>query len=310
MPRCPNCGRETARTEDWACQWCGYPLPRGSYKIIPMTYKQLREEMLSGGPNEELEAPPPAGKKSPKAKPAPEPPIRPASQQSPGPKGASESELTKWAEFKESLHPRRTAGPVFPAKPPYTRPASQDQPASNPAEAQEHTSQPQAVTPPPQPQPVAPPEQPQHAPPPQTVAPPPQPQYAPQPVPAYVAPAPQPPPPPRSILTGTLPDVVDVTVEELNLAYNTDAPATDARLAGKTLRITGVVERVVVKELFDIQYVLLAGAARQTWNVRCSFEKANARDLERVTEGQTSTVQGKFDGRQKNIILNNCALVR
>lgn len=104
--------------------------------------------------------------------------------------------------------------------------------------------------------------------------------------------------------------MVDVTVEELNLAYNTDAPETDARLAGKTLRVTGVVERVVVKEVFDILYVLLAGATKQTWSVRCSFEKANARDLERVTEGQQSTVQGKFDGRQKNIILNNCSLVR
>ena len=42
--RCPNCRRETARTEDWACQWCGYPLLSGSYKKIPKNYKQLKEE--------------------------------------------------------------------------------------------------------------------------------------------------------------------------------------------------------------------------------------------------------------------------
>jgi hypothetical protein len=46
MPRCPNCNRETMRTEDWACQWCGYPLPSGAYKKVAKTYKQLREERL------------------------------------------------------------------------------------------------------------------------------------------------------------------------------------------------------------------------------------------------------------------------
>ena len=46
MPKCSNCGQETARTEDWACQWCGYPLLSQSYKKIPKTYKQLQEERL------------------------------------------------------------------------------------------------------------------------------------------------------------------------------------------------------------------------------------------------------------------------
>jgi len=46
MPECPNCGRETLRTEDWACQWCGYPLLSSSYKMIPKTYRQLKEERL------------------------------------------------------------------------------------------------------------------------------------------------------------------------------------------------------------------------------------------------------------------------
>lgn len=44
MPKCPNCGQTTARTEDWACQWCGYPLVSRSYKKIPKTYKELKGE--------------------------------------------------------------------------------------------------------------------------------------------------------------------------------------------------------------------------------------------------------------------------
>ncbi len=46
MRKCPNCGQTAERTEDWACQWCGYPLLSKSYKQIPKTYRQLKEEKL------------------------------------------------------------------------------------------------------------------------------------------------------------------------------------------------------------------------------------------------------------------------
>lgn len=46
MRKCPNCGQVTVRTEDWACQWCAYPLLSGNYEGIPKTYKQLQEEKL------------------------------------------------------------------------------------------------------------------------------------------------------------------------------------------------------------------------------------------------------------------------
>lgn len=62
MPRCPNCARETMRTEDWACQWCGYPLLSRAYKKIPKTFKQLQEErrrsLSSGEPEPGLEPEP------------------------------------------------------------------------------------------------------------------------------------------------------------------------------------------------------------------------------------------------------------
>ncbi len=84
MPRCPNCGRSTARTEDWCCQWCGYPLLSNSYKKIPKTYRQLKEERLYQQKPPVIEetevslppiqgALPPIHKLQPEPEPAPEP---------------------------------------------------------------------------------------------------------------------------------------------------------------------------------------------------------------------------------------------
>ncbi|MHA2068988.1 MAG: OB-fold protein, partial [Candidatus Thorarchaeota archaeon] len=47
MANCPNCGQPTKRTQDWACQWCGYPLLSKSYRKVPKTYQQLKKERLS-----------------------------------------------------------------------------------------------------------------------------------------------------------------------------------------------------------------------------------------------------------------------
>ena len=48
MAVCPNCGRQTMRTSDWVCQWCGYPLLGRGYKKIDKTFKQLQEERRAG----------------------------------------------------------------------------------------------------------------------------------------------------------------------------------------------------------------------------------------------------------------------
>ncbi len=67
MRKCPNCGQTAERTEDWACQWCGYPLLSKSYKKIPKTYRQLKGEKP---PEPELVSEP---EPEPVAEPEPEP---------------------------------------------------------------------------------------------------------------------------------------------------------------------------------------------------------------------------------------------
>ena len=68
MTKCPNCGRSTMRTKDWACKWCGYPLISGSYPVTPETFAELR-----GRKEQELASVTPEIKPEPNAKPASEP---------------------------------------------------------------------------------------------------------------------------------------------------------------------------------------------------------------------------------------------
>ncbi len=82
MPKCPNCRQETARTEDWACQLCGYPLLSESYRKIPKTYRQLQEEKQHKTYEQESSAreePEPASEPEPELLSEPEPVRQPES---------------------------------------------------------------------------------------------------------------------------------------------------------------------------------------------------------------------------------------
>ena len=101
-----------------------------------------------------------------------------------------------------------------------------------------------------------------------------------------------------------------ITVAQLNSMYNADEAAANTKLANKTLRITGVVEKVVVREHLGIQYMLLASSGSQRqWNIRCTFDEKHSSKLKRLTSGEMVTVQGEYAGYERNIILKNCALV-
>jgi len=86
MPKCPNCGQETARTEDWVCQSCGYPLLSKSYRKIPKTYRQLQEEKPHKTYEQESSAreePEPASEPEPEPAPQPEPAPEPEPEPEP-----------------------------------------------------------------------------------------------------------------------------------------------------------------------------------------------------------------------------------
>ena len=121
-------------------------------------------------------------------------------------------------------------------------------------------------------------------------------------------PAPEPKPMPEPETTET---TIETTVEELYSAYKTDEKAADTKFTDKILKVTGVVDRVVIQDIHDIYYVVLTGAEkREEWNVRCTFGRKDGPKLDHLTTGQTVTVQGKYDGYKKNILMNDCTLIR
>jgi len=182
MPKCPNCGQTTARTGDWACKWCAYPLLSESYKKIPKTYKQLKEETLS----------------------------------------------KQIAPVRVELEP---------------------------------------VT---EPEPVA-----------------------------HLEPEPEP-----------VPAAIELTVEELLSTYEAEGVAADAIFANKFLKVTGITDRIEVKDTLDIYYINLTCAeTNPLQHVRCVFDKICGPELNELTRGQTVTVQGKYDGSIINISMRNCVIV-
>jgi len=184
MPKCPNCGQMTARTEDWACQWCGYPLSSNSYKRIPKTYKQLQEE-----------------------------------------------------------------------KRPKQRAPVRDEPEPEPVAELE-----------PEPEPVAELE----------------------PVPA----------------------AIELTVEELLSAYEVEGVAADAKFANKILRVTGITDRIEVKNILNIHYIYLTSAKTNLLqHIRCVFDEKYGAELNKLTRGQRVTVQGKYDGSIIDISMRDCVIV-
>jgi hypothetical protein len=289
MPRCPNCGRETLRTEDWACQWCGIPLLSGAFKKIPKTYRELQEERsfemrpvledepapapvaevevepVPRAPEPELEAPP-VPEPQPPPMPDPEPEIAPATPAPPEPVAEvqAESEIEPSPEPEDE--PVVEEKPIAEAEPVAVAEVEDEaEPASEPVTEIEPEVEAAPAT-----EPVA--------------------ATALEPDPA----------------TGA----ISATVEGLNASFNSDKVGTNNKLLNKVLQVTGTVEKVFAKDHLDIFYIILAGAGGpSTRRVRCTFSREHGTYLSRLTDGQTATVQGTYVGYERNIILKECGLV-
>lgn len=275
MPRCPNCGRETLRTEDWACQWCGNPLLSGAFKKIPKTYRELQEErsfeVRPALEDEPAPAPVAAVEVAPIPRaPEPEPEIAPETPAPPEPVAEVEAEVKAESEVEPSPEPE--GEPVAEEEP-----VAEAEPVAV-AEVEAETE--------PAPEPAT--------------------EIEPE---VEAAPAAEP-----VAATALEPDAatgaISATVEGLNASFNSDKAGTNNKLLNKVLQVTGTVEKVFAKDHLDIFYIILAGAGGpSTWQVRCTFSREHGIYLSRLTDGQTATIQGTYVGYERNIILKECSLV-
>jgi hypothetical protein len=103
---------------------------------------------------------------------------------------------------------------------------------------------------------------------------------------------------------------MEVTAEELASAYETDEETADARFGNKILKVTGLVNRIEVKDTLDIHYITLGDEKNLLQSVRCMFDKGHEGELNQLTKGQRVTVQGKFDGSIVQLRMRHCVLVR
>ncbi|MFC1982095.1 hypothetical protein ACFLUN_01290 [Chloroflexota bacterium] len=108
----------------------------------------------------------------------------------------------------------------------------------------------------------------------------------------------------------TTPAEMDIAVEELLSAYETEGADADKRFSDKILKVTGVVDRIEVKDRLDIYYMNLGSAEKNyLQHLRCVFNRYNSSDLNQLEAGQTVTVQGRYDGSIMDICMRDCVLV-
>ena len=302
MAKCPNCGREAARTIDWVCEWCGYPLPDGSFKKIDKTFRELKEERLSGQPlSDDIKTAP-----APKTESAPV--ITPEALAKLRPQPAKKPEPTPTSVTKPEPMPPPAKRPE-PGPPLAKKPEPPPPPAPEPVRSGKPASE---VKIPPASRPPEPPAQPKPKAKPETVAevkPQPKPQAAPEVKPEPAAARPETPVP--EVKTELARADIEMTVADLLTAYETDGVAADAQFTNKILRITGVVDKINVKDALNIYSITLNSPKKSKLlqGVRCVFEKTYGNALNQLSSGQTVTVQGKYTGSMIDISVRDCSLV-
>jgi hypothetical protein len=314
MAACPNCGRQTLRTKDWVCQWCGYPLISRAFKKIDKTYKELQEERALGASSVDTGTDASPGYEA-ETTPEPEPERKPQKEAKPG------FSLFGKPKPRPEPTPRPTPRPE-PRREPESQPPEQEppRPASRPAPVFRPAPQPEAsrqpeppvagpiITPPPAPKAELPPASP--APraetpaqpisqPQENAAPPSKPEIVIEYQPPYVS----------SVKAEDIKDGVEVSADDLDALFKADKAGVNLKLTGKTIILKGVVEKVFIREHLDIRYIMVTGRKKLSWSSRCTFEKETAGKASRLSEGADVAVRAKYDGYGKNIIFKECEVL-
>lgn len=287
MAKCHNCGRETLRTEDWACQWCGHPLLYGSFKKTDKTYRQLKEERLNKTVREE--------------KIIQEPEMEPEIEKEIEPKQdlevikriklEPESELEIENDVIQEMEKETVQEAEPEEKVEESEPEPVVEPEGEPSKAVEDKNETEV-----EPEEEIKPES-------EVVEEPEVEEIHEIETEAELIKEPEPEPEPENA-------DMELTVTEILVAYDEDDVAADEKFVNKILRVTGTVSMIDIKAKLDTHYIRLAGSGGDPWqSVQCIFDKKHSLALGQLEKGQTVTAQGRYSGSIIAIRMVDCVLV-
>jgi len=108
----------------------------------------------------------------------------------------------------------------------------------------------------------------------------------------------------------TVDAAITLTVSGLVSEYESDVQAAEAKFSNRVLRLTGIIERVEVKQNLSVNYLVLTADDKVIFQgVRCNFGMQYSSEIGRLNVGQTVTVQGRYDGSIINMSLRDCTLI-
>jgi len=285
MAKCHNCGRETLRTEDWACKWCGHPLLYGSFKKIDKTYRQLKEERLNKTVREEKII------QEPEIEPEKEIETKQDLEVIKRIKLEPESELEIEIDVIQEMEKETVQEDEPEEKVEESEPESVVEPEEEPSKAVEDKNETE-IEPEEEIKPESEmPEEPEAEEIPET-----EPE-------AELIKEPEPEPEPENA-------DMELTVTEILTAYDEDDVAADEKFVNKILRVTGTVSMIDIKAKLDTHYIRLTGSGGDPWqSVQCIFDKKHSSALGQLEKAQTVTAQGRYSGSIIAIRMVDCVLI-
>ena len=101
----------------------------------------------------------------------------------------------------------------------------------------------------------------------------------------------------------------DIAVVELFQAYESDADAANARFNDKTIRVTGTLSLVDVKDINQKHHIRVTGGKDDFMHsLQCMFDKECGPQLCHLEKDQTVTVQGRYNGSIIAMRMVDCSL--
>ena len=110
----------------------------------------------------------------------------------------------------------------------------------------------------------------------------------------------------RGGATGKPTDLVVVTAEQLNAAYENNEVKADQGFKGKVFCVTGTVSSIG-KDILDTPYVTLdVGDPLSITHVQCMFAKKDEAKLAKLSPGDRVRIAGTGDGMLMNVLVRDC----